>query len=161
MSSQSPTGEVCCKVYARRITGKIRYKFVTGESAGKMTLRNHASICLADIIVNILRGKWAMHILLAVGEQNGLHFSAIRRSIPGISAKVLSEQLDYLLAAGVVQRMTTATARHEVIYSYTERGKELRVVLDALNELAHRWQASDDRTQDGASAQLRGQSDPQ
>lgn len=104
------------------------------------------------MIVNIVRGKWAMHILLVVGEQDGLHFNAIRRSIPGISAKVPREQLDYLLAAGVVQRMPTAAARHEVIYSYTERGKELRVVLDGLNELAHHWQGSANRGEDDAPA---------
>ncbi len=105
-----------------------------------MPLRKHAPACLADIIVNLLRGKWTMHILHRLEPDAALHFNALLRSIPGISAKVLNEQLGYLTAGGVLQRMPTASARREVIYGYTERGKELRQVLDNLNELAGRWE---------------------
>lgn len=99
-----------------------------------------APACLADIIVRSLRGKWAMPILLVVGENGGRHFNHLRRAIPGISAKVLTEQLRYLMAAGVVQRQPSGS---EVVYSYTERGKELRALLDSMNTLAQRWQSAD------------------
>lgn len=105
-----------------------------------MTLRNHSPACLADVIVNLLRGKWAMHILNTLKPEAPLHFNALLRSIPGISAKVLNEQLSYLTAGGVLQRIPTAMARQEVQYAYTERGKELRLVLDRLNDLTTRWQ---------------------
>lgn len=105
-----------------------------------MPLRNHTPACLADIIVNLLRGKWAMHILHKLTPDEPLHFNAILRSIPGISAKVLNEQLGYLTAGGVLQRLPTASARQEVLYAYTELGKELRLVVDKLNDLAARWQ---------------------
>jgi DNA-binding HxlR family transcriptional regulator len=108
-----------------------------------MTLQSPVPVCPADIIVNIVRGKWALNILLVIGEQGEPHFNAIRRTIPGISAKVLGEQLGYLIDGGVLQRTHTASARHEVVYSYTEHGKELRTVLDDLHKLALRWQSSE------------------
>lgn len=83
-------------------------------------------------------------------------FNAILRRIPGISAKVLTEQLGYLTAGGVLQRIPTALARQEVQYAYTERGKELRQVLDKLNDLATRWQMAADGSEspEDASANI-------
>ena len=49
-------------------------------------------VCLADVVIRTLRGKWAMQILLAFDEeeQGQVHFNHLKRAIPGISAKVLA-----------------------------------------------------------------------
>ena len=101
-------------------------------------------VCLADVVIRALRGKWAMQILLAIDAQEERpHFNNLKRAVPGISAKVLAEQLRYLLEAGVIHRIPSDLARQEVFYAYTDQGRELRALLDSLNELGRRWLAQD------------------
>ncbi|WP_461313892.1 winged helix-turn-helix transcriptional regulator [Acinetobacter sp. GN11] len=105
-----------------------------------MVLKTPEPVCFAEIITNMLRGKWSIHILHTLRLQGALNFNSLHRSISGISTKVLNEQLGYLTVAGVLQRVPTNNPRQEVIYSFTEQGRELCVVLDTLDELARRWQ---------------------
>ncbi|WP_343820389.1 helix-turn-helix domain-containing protein [Dyella marensis] len=96
------------------------------------------SICAAEVVLRVLRGRWAMTILMILSERGAMHFGAIERSIKGVSAKVLSEQLRYLRHAGVVSR-SSSEQRREVYYELTPRGLELKLALDAINDLARRW----------------------
>ena len=98
-------------------------------------------VCLADVVIRTLRGKWAMQILLAFDEveQGQVHFNHLKRAIPGISAKVLTDQLRYLVQAGVIDRVPSQLARQEVFYAYTAQGRELRALLDSLNAMGQRW----------------------
>ncbi len=95
--------------------------------------------CMADVVLRALRGRWATHILTVVAEHERIQFNELRREIPQISAKVLTEQLKYLVASGVLVREQLDHGRKEVIYSYTQRGHELKQALDGLNALAVRW----------------------
>ncbi|HEY8328604.1 MAG TPA: helix-turn-helix domain-containing protein [Rhodanobacter sp.] len=97
------------------------------------------SICMADVVLRVLRGRWATHILTVIASHESIHFNVLKRAIPGVSAKVLTEQLRYLEAAGVLERHATGNSRQEVSYAYTARGHELKQVLDGFNELAARW----------------------
>jgi len=76
--------------------------------------------------------------MMVLAEYGPIHFSAIGRQVPGISTKVLAEQLRYLLKAGVVHR-SSAEKRQEVYYELTARGRELQRALDGFNDLARRW----------------------
>ncbi|NII72197.1 DNA-binding HxlR family transcriptional regulator [Dyella sp. SG562] len=96
------------------------------------------NICAAEVVLRVLRGRWAMTILMTLAERGPVHFGAMERSIKGVSAKVLSEQLRYLRNAGVVSRSSSAQ-RREVYYELTPRGQELTLALDAINDLARRW----------------------
>jgi DNA-binding HxlR family transcriptional regulator len=95
-------------------------------------------ICAAEVIFRILRGRWALPILLVLAEQGALHFLAIHRLIPGVSKKVLTEQLRYFERAGVLNRSSTQSQAH-VFYELTLRGQELNKAIDGLNDLAARW----------------------
>ena len=104
------------------------------------TVTPAAPVCLAEVVIRALRGKWAMQILLAIdGQQAQAHFNHIKRAVPGISAKVLAEQLRYLLAAGVICRVPSGETWQEVHYAYTDKGRELRGLLDSLNDMGQRW----------------------
>jgi DNA-binding HxlR family transcriptional regulator len=54
---------------------------------------------------------------------------------------MLTERLRMLQAAGVIWRDQTQTIPPAVTYGMTERGDDLRQVLEALGEIAQRWQA--------------------
>lgn len=95
-------------------------------------------VCAAEVVLRVLRGRWTPTLMVVLAEHGPIHFSAIGRQVPGISTKVLTEQLRYLLRAGVVHR-SGAEKRQEVYYELTPKGRELQVALDGFNELARRW----------------------
>jgi DNA-binding HxlR family transcriptional regulator len=90
--------------------------------------------CPALITIKAISGKWKTRILWLLREQS-CHFGELRRLLPGISAKVLSEQLKQLEVDGLI------TARDEArlgiiysIYDYSDYGRSLIPVLDGLGE---------------------------
>ena len=78
-----------------------------------------------------------------IADHGALHFAALQRAIPGVSRKVLTDQLRHLEQAGILQRQLNRPARWGRPYSFTSRGRELKVVLDSLEELGARWQRED------------------
>jgi DNA-binding HxlR family transcriptional regulator len=70
-------------------------------------------------------GKWKLTIIYWLAEQPR-HFAALRRQLgevsEGVSQKVLSQQLQELVADGLVARERTGDIPAPVIYSLTEYG---------------------------------------
>ena len=59
-------------------------------------------------------------------------FGELRRSMPGVAAKVLREQLRQMQADGLVSRVPLTPARLGVRYSVTPYGRTLGPVFDEL-----------------------------
>lgn len=95
-------------------------------------------VCMAEVVLRVVRSRWALTIIKVIADGGPIHFSAIGRRIPNISAKVLADQLRNLHQAAVLQRIGTDD-RQEVYYQLTNRGQELKLALDDLNSLAQRW----------------------
>jgi DNA-binding HxlR family transcriptional regulator len=85
-------------------------------------------------------GPWTTYILWVLRDQGPQRFGALKRAVPGISTRVLTERLRMLQAAKVIWREQTQTIPPAVTYGLTERGEELGTVLDNLGEIAQRWQ---------------------
>jgi len=96
--------------------------------------------CPMDAILRLLMGPWTTYILWVLADQGPQRFGVLKRQVSGISTRMLTERLRMLQAAGVVWREQTETIPPAVTYGLTERGKELRTVLDSLGEIALRWQ---------------------
>lgn len=94
--------------------------------------------CASEILIRLLKGRWAPSLVMVVGQRGPIHFSAIAREVQGISVKVLTEQLRDLVESGVFNRIANEN-RPEVYYELTPRGLELKLALDSLNDLADRW----------------------
>ncbi|HJP19996.1 MAG: helix-turn-helix domain-containing protein [Alphaproteobacteria bacterium] len=99
--------------------------------------------CPVDSLLRLLMGPWTTYILYTLQHQGPTRFGALKRLIPGISAKVLSERLKMLEHAGVIFRQQKASIPPQVTYGLTARGDELRSVIDALEDVARRWAAED------------------
>jgi DNA-binding HxlR family transcriptional regulator len=89
--------------------------------------------CGLDAAVSVVGGKWKPLILwqLHVGPQR---HGALRRSMAGISEKVLTQQLRELEAHGIVHREVFAEVPPRVEYSLTELGQSLNDALRALGD---------------------------
>jgi len=96
--------------------------------------------CPMDALLRLLTGPWTIYILWVLSEHGPQRFGALKRAVPGISTRILTERLRMLEQAGVVWRRQAQTIPPAVTYGLTERGMELRTVLDGLGEIARRWQ---------------------
>lgn len=104
-----------------------------------MTLqRNHAS-CPMDALLRVLMGPWTTYILWILRQNGELRFGALKRAVPGISSRVLTQRLRTLEEAGIILRRYEPTIPPKVTYHLSERGRELGAVLDDLNDIARRW----------------------
>ncbi|MDF3290911.1 winged helix-turn-helix transcriptional regulator [Streptomyces silvisoli] len=85
-----------------------------------------------------LLGKRWTGVIIAVLMSNGRsHFAELRRSIPGISERMLSDRLTELAGAGLLVRQVDEGPPLRVSYELTSAGDAL---APAMNELAD-WAA--------------------
>lgn len=106
--------------------------------------------CPVDAVLRLLMGPWTTYILYILRSQGPRRFGELKREVGGISAKVLTERLRMLEDARLVHRDYQATIPPQVTYSLAPRGAELNPMLDALKDIALRWQKED--AQGAASA---------
>ena len=87
--------------------------------------------CPVELTVDVVGGRWRTVILSHLKE--GVHrYGELRRLIPGISEKMLSQRLRELEADGPVARRDLGTVPPHVEYHLTEEGRSLAPVLQAL-----------------------------
>jgi DNA-binding HxlR family transcriptional regulator len=94
-------------------------------------VRAKAYNCPVEAAVDVFGGKWKVLILWWL-EQRTWRFAELRRQIPGITEKMLTQQLRELEADGVVDRRVYATVPPRVEYSLTEYGQSLKRALRAI-----------------------------
>ena len=87
--------------------------------------------CALSLCVKYLSGVWTPNILWYLGA-HARRFTELKRDLPGVSAKVLTQRLKRLQADGLVLRMVVATSPPSVEYSLTELGRTLRPALESL-----------------------------
>ena len=87
-------------------------------------------------VLSVLSGKYAMQILCAVGAHGSLRFGAIEAHLPGASTATLTDRLDELAAAGLVDRTRYREMPPRVEYELTERGAQLTERVEPVVEWA-------------------------
>ncbi|QYA95871.1 winged helix-turn-helix transcriptional regulator [Streptomyces anulatus] len=80
-------------------------------------------------------GKWKGLILFWLGEEEHLRFGELRRTVAGISERMLTLQLRELEAAGLVHREVHEQVPPKVEYSLTDFGRSLVAALMPLGEV--------------------------
>lgn len=87
--------------------------------------------CPVATCVQLIGNKWKLLIIrnLLVCPQR---FTELKRTIPGISQKVLTDNLRALEDDGLVDREVFAEVPPKVVYSLSELGNTLRPILDAM-----------------------------
>ena len=91
--------------------------------------------CSMELTLDIIGGKWKPLIIWHLGEKT-LRFSELKRALPNITQKMLTQQLRALEEDQLVNRFVYAEVPPKVEYSLTEKGKTLLPVLSTLCEWA-------------------------
>jgi DNA-binding HxlR family transcriptional regulator len=95
----------------------------------------YSADCPTRQILDRVGDKWAVLILLLLREQP-VRFNQLRRSIEGISQKMLSQVLKSLERDGLIRRRAIATVPVTVEYSITPLGATLAAAVDPLRDWA-------------------------
>ncbi|MEM7549518.1 MAG: helix-turn-helix domain-containing protein [Bacteroidota bacterium] len=88
--------------------------------------------CPVITTLNVIGGKWKPAILWELQQKDVCRFGALKRSVEGITQKMLTQQLRELEADGIIQRKVYAEVPPRVEYQITEYGKSLRPILDEM-----------------------------
>jgi DNA-binding HxlR family transcriptional regulator len=98
----------------------------------------HPESCPVLRTAAIISGKWTLLILRDLSK--GINrFSALERSLTGISPKTLSERLKGLEKAGIVTRKSYAEVPPRVEYTLTAMGLELIPLIDHMRDYGTKW----------------------
>jgi DNA-binding HxlR family transcriptional regulator len=83
----------------------------------------------------LLERRWTMATIYA-SASGAVRFNEFRQSLPGVSPTTLSERLEQLEAAGVLERTLVAGRPPHTEYALTARGRRLAQAVAGL--LDHR-----------------------
>ncbi len=105
------------------------------------TLQKILPACPVETTLSLIGDKWKILILrdLISGTKR---FSELKRSIGGVSQKVLTAQLRAMEQDGLVSRKVYAEVPPKVEYSLTDLGKSLKPILDAMWQWGENYQSS-------------------
>ena len=91
--------------------------------------------CGIDAAMDVVGGKWKSLILWELHEKGVRRFGELKRGLPGISEKMLIQQLRELAEDGIVHREVYREVPPRVEYSLTTDGAALNAALEPLG----RW----------------------
>jgi len=77
-------------------------------------------------------GRWKMPILWRLGKKSPQRYGELKKSIEGISHKMLSQQLRELERNGLITRKMYPQVPPKVEYSLTQNGKKLMPAIEEL-----------------------------
>ena len=89
--------------------------------------------CGLSYAVELLKGRWKVNIIWNL-IQGVNRYGLLKKSIPGISEKMLTQRLRDLEAEGLILRKDFKTIPPHVEYYLSDSGKELVPVLRRLCE---------------------------
>lgn len=89
--------------------------------------------CPVETTLTLISDKWKVLILrdLLTGTKR---FGELKKSLGGVSQKVLTSQLRQMEASGLLTRKVYAEVPPRVEYTLTEFGYSLRPVLEAMRD---------------------------
>ncbi|MBD2691720.1 winged helix-turn-helix transcriptional regulator [Anabaena catenula] len=91
--------------------------------------------CEVESTIKVIGGRWKVLIIreLISGEKR---FGELQRGLPGITQKMLTQQLREMEEDGIVHREIYAQIPPKVEYSLTPIGESLKPILYAMHEWA-------------------------
>lgn len=99
-----------------------------------------ANCPIRDVVQNV-SGKWSGLLLMALAEQ-AYRFGELRRLLPDISQRMLTQTLRDLRRDGYVHRDVFSTMPPSVEYSLTDSGRSIHAAMEHLFQWAEDNHAS-------------------
>jgi DNA-binding HxlR family transcriptional regulator len=105
-----------------------------------MVTKEELPACPVATTVNLIGNKWKILILrdLLTGTKR---FGELRKSVAGISQKVLTDNLRSFEEDGIVLRKIYAEVPPRVEYSLSELGESLRPIIEVMEKWGKAYKA--------------------
>lgn len=94
--------------------------------------------CPVELSLSVIQGKWKILILWHLRTKT-MRYSELRKAMPRITHKMLSQQLKDLEADGMIQREVFPVVPPRVEYSLTQEGQTLLPALTSLQQWGMRY----------------------
>lgn len=95
---------------------------------------NKTFTCPIDISLYFVSGKWKILILSHLHRFEKKGFSEIRDNLPGISEKMLTQQLKQLENDGLIAKTILSLKPYRVEYTLTSLGKSFAPLYEFLSQ---------------------------
>ena len=97
--------------------------------------------CSMELSLAVIGGKWKPLILWHLRAGGTMRFSALRRTMPIITQKMLTQQLRELESDGLVTREVYAEVPPRVEYDLTDLGRDIIPILESLCRFGREFEA--------------------
>ena len=97
--------------------------------------------CSMELSLAVIGGKWKPLILWHLRDAATMRFSALRRAMPAITQKMLTQQLRELESDGLLTRTVFAEVPPRVEYALTDLGRGIIPILEALCRFGKEFEA--------------------
>lgn len=87
--------------------------------------------CPVQVTLKVIGGKWKLPLLWYLRDGR-MRYSELQKAIPGITPKMLAEQLRELERDGIVLRKVHPVVPPKVEYSLTPYGRTLDPIIAAM-----------------------------
>jgi DNA-binding HxlR family transcriptional regulator len=98
-------------------------------------MRTYGQYCSVAKALDVIGDRWTLLIVRELLAQGPTRYTDLRRGLPGIATNLLAERLRELEQAGIVLRRDAPPPIATALFSLTERGQQLRPVIEELG----RW----------------------
>ena len=95
-------------------------------------VRRGPYFCGIDAAMDVISGKWKVLILWELRHHGVRRFAELRRGLPGVSEKMLTQHLREMEEDGLVRREVYREVPPKVEYSLTGAGVSLDAALESL-----------------------------
>lgn len=99
---------------------------------GLKTCGDKSYYCTVELTLRIIGGKWKPIILYYLHHNGARRFGELKKHMPNITQKMLTQQLRELEADGMIHRRVYPEVPPKVEYSLTETGTSVGPVLESL-----------------------------
>lgn len=104
-----------------------------------ITLHSRQYTCPIDVSLAFINGKWKILILSHLHQFERKGFSALRENLPGISEKMLTQQLRELERDRLIIKTVLSEKPYRVEYSLTEHGRSFAPLFEFLSHWGIRY----------------------
>lgn len=95
--------------------------------------KHHVKLCTIYRTLDVIGGKWKPVILWFLSDGTK-RFGELKKSIQGISEKMLISSLKDLESEGIIDRFVYHSIPPKVEYSLTEKGQSILPILMSMNK---------------------------
>ncbi len=94
-------------------------------------MKRRRTKCPAEYTLSMIGGRWKIPILFHL-FQGVKRFSELRRTMEGVTQKMLTQQLREMEKDGIIHRQVYPQVPPKVEYSLTSLGKSLKPVVESM-----------------------------